>query len=63
MNVDDRATQQEEFARDAALKHRKHELQFKGNCYNCGEFVLKPAKFCDEFCREDYLIRNPNLSR
>lgn len=58
MDITDLATDQEERARVQSLAYRKPELAFTGICYNCQLVVEKPAKFCDEFCREDYLIRN-----
>lgn len=54
MNLDDMATQQEEFARDAALRHRKAELPKIGSCYNCGEAVKPSANYCDADCRVDH---------
>lgn len=60
MNVDDRATQQEEFARDAALKHRKPELPKTGFCYNCGEPVKPSANYCDGDCRLYHERRTEN---
>lgn len=53
MTVDDAATQQEEFAREYALKIRKQELPKIGKCYNCGEAVKPNANYCDSDCRLD----------
>lgn len=58
MNLYDRATQLEEFARKMALKHRKRELAKTGFCYNCGENVKQNANYCDDDCRLDYDKRN-----
>lgn len=60
MNVDDSATQQEEFAREAALKHRKPELPKIGICYNCNEPVKSNANYCDKDCRLDHERRTEN---
>ena len=60
MDISDIATDHEEKARSHSLAYRKPELKFKGSCYNCFKSAEDPAKFCDEFCREDYLIRNPD---
>lgn len=58
MNIDDRATQLEEFAREMAIKARKPELIKTGFCYNCGDNVNPSANYCDADCRLDYDKRN-----
>lgn len=60
MNVEDQATQQEEFARENALKLRKYELPKIGFCYNCNEGVAPNANFCDQHCRHDFERRQEN---
>ena len=54
MTLDDQATQQEEFARENALKARKQEMPKIGKCYNCGEAVKPNANFCNADCRQDF---------
>ena len=54
MNIDDQATQQEEFQREQALKLRKHELPKIGSCYNCSEPVKPSANFCHVECRSEF---------
>lgn len=54
MTIDDLGTQQEEFMREQALKHRMPELPKVGSCYNCGEGVKANANFCDSDCRLTY---------
>jgi hypothetical protein len=61
MNVEDQATQQEEFAREIGLSVRKFVLPKTGRCYNCDEVVPPIANFCDEHCRHDYERRQENL--
>lgn len=60
MNLDDSATQQEEFARDIALKARKAELPKISVCYECREIVKPNANYCDQFCRETHERRTEN---
>lgn len=60
MDISDLGSEEEERARVQSLAYRKPELAFTGICYNCELEVHEPVKFCDEFCRADYLIRNPD---
>jgi predicted amidophosphoribosyltransferase len=60
MNIDDQATQQEEYARAIALKMRKFELPKTGFCYNCSDPVKEIANFCDQHCRQDFERRQIN---
>ena len=61
MNIEDSATQQEEFARDAAMQQRRTELPKIGSCYNCSEPVKPNANFCNKDCRIDHERRTENM--
>lgn len=61
MNIDDSATQQEEFMRDIAMQYRKPELPKTGFCYECLATVKPNANYCDEFCRETHQRRAENM--
>ncbi len=53
MDVSDQGTQQEEFAREAALLVRKPEPQLEsGRCSYCGE--VTPGRWCDVDCAADW---------
>lgn len=60
MNIEDQASEQEEFARDIALKARKPELAKIGVCYECREAVKPNANFCDKDFRTTYERRTEN---
>lgn len=61
MNLDERATQQEEFARDIALQYRKPVLPKIGVCYECNEEVPPNANYCDADCRATHERRTENM--
>ena len=48
--------QEEQLAR-AIEKARKNPETEGGLCLNCSEKLLNNKKFCDEWCREDYEVR------
>ena len=52
MDEADRASEQEEKQREAALSHRKPVPERTGFCLNCDE--LSQGAFCNQYCREDY---------
>lgn len=54
----DKAEQQEELARQAALivRHRVGPRP-NGRCLNCGELIEPPLRWCDSECREDWVKR------
>ena len=49
MTSDDEGSQQEEFAREQALKFRKPETKRTGFCLDCGE--VTQYSFCSLDCR------------
>lgn len=55
MDDADRATEQEEMARQAALivRHRVGPV-WTGFCLWCGEPTAKPRRWCDAECREEW---------
>lgn len=58
MTDDDRATQQEELAREACLKLRRPEgPAATGYCLNCGEQLEHNHRWCDADCRRDWEAR------
>lgn len=60
-DVSDRATQQEELARDAALSHARNRAPLLlpvGECHNCEAVLDDPLLFCDSDCRDDWQLRN-----
>lgn len=58
MTDDDRATQQEELAREACLKLRKPEgPAATGHCLNCGDDLDGGQRWCDADCRVDWEAR------
>lgn len=48
---------QENQLRRAIEKTRQTPTIGGGVCMNCGEKLLNNKKFCDEWCREDYEVR------
>jgi hypothetical protein len=55
MDDSDRATQQEELIRAAALRRRHASLPAVGICYACGERVaVATQRFCDADCLHDW---------
>ena len=48
---------QENQLRAAIEKSRKTTEIEGGQCLNCHERLLNNKKFCDEWCREDYEVR------
>lgn len=54
----DRAEEQEEMARQAALiVRRRVGPRYTGRCLNCGEIIEGPLRWCDAACREDWTKR------
>lgn len=59
----DRASQQEELARDAciaAVRNKAKVLTPKGECFNCLDPLGDGLLFCDEYCRDDWQLRHPH---
>lgn len=57
-DIADKAEEQEEMARQAALIIRRREgPKWTGRCLNCGELVERPFRWCNEDCREDWMKR------
>ena len=48
--------QEEQLARAIEKARKTSELE-GGVCLNCSEKLLNNKKFCDEWCREDYEVR------
>ena len=58
MTDDDRASEQEQMARDALLTLRKPEGPTpSGHCLNCGEDLPAGVRWCDADCRVDWEAR------
>lgn len=48
---------QEDQLQRAIEKARQNPNIGGGQCLNCGEKLLNNKKFCDEWCREDFEVR------
>lgn len=54
-DIDDIASEQEQFARDNAQRMRKPEgPQAIGVCHNCEEPVAVTLRWCDSDCQKDW---------
>ena len=57
-DIAEKAEQQEELYRQAALALRKPSgPEFTGRCRNCNEELEPPKRWCDLDCREDWSRR------
>jgi hypothetical protein len=66
MDEFDRASDQEQAMRDAAIKNAstvKSALKPCGKCLNCGEEVASELRFCDADCRDDFELRAEEPAR
>lgn len=62
----DRASEQEQALRDAAIRSAStfsNVLKPCGKCLNCGEDVASELRFCDGDCRDDFQYRNEQPAR
>lgn len=58
MDIADNAEHQEELARQAALIVRKRVgPTYTGFCFNCGENIERPLRWCDADCMADWSKR------
>lgn len=49
----ERASEQEERDRAAALAFRKPEPLYRGHCMNCGKLLPSEVIYCDRDCQVD----------
>lgn len=62
-DLNDMASDLEEFHRELALKQRKYSnVKPKGTCHNCHEPVKPNQLFCDSECGTDYDKRQRNAN-
>lgn len=58
MNIDDQATANEELVRELAIQARRPAGPAPiGCCFNCGEPVPHPGRWCDSDCFTDWQAR------